>query len=570
MKCSSLFGCIGILYFITFILSIYQVAFPEVCEASEPIWRCAQPVLDSTSQVTLELRYGSKVFFNRTGTLTELEFADTIDVPISPGVRNNGTARIEVRLQGNNFLVKHRTDMTLFKVPLQPPDTMLLDRQKNETEGDRYIRYAFLSGTKITHWRRRIAINLLDEYRSFPFRNMPMLVPLKLRGREYLPYLDVDEAFLGPSDWGVLSTNSSKEFPKTRIEVEVRGIATLSIVNGLRTGFREMENLGLSEEDLSQIKFLFSRNRMGRVVAEYIFGLLHVVLLSLAFKNDIGFWKNTRKTTGLSVSVVLSRFIMQLILYLYLADFPSISRIVLWTNGISLLVEFWKVSKVTKTHLAWNGWIPTLRTTKNAAEEETDRYDRECFRALSYALFPLLLAYAVYDLIHEPQASWWSWFIGNAASGVFLAGFIFMTPQLYINYKLKSVAHLPWRAMSYKVFTTFVDDIFAFFFADVPLAYRVATFRDDIVFFFFLYQRYIYRTDYTRANEFGRSYDEKASPSQGETTSNGGRADVRANEEPFLPGEIPQSARKRSPEKTEITPESPEQGENDEFTKKTN
>jgi len=29
--------------------------------------------------------------------------------------------------------------------------------------------------------------------------------------------------------------------------------------------------------------------------------------------------------------------------------------------------------------------------------------------------------------------------------------------QLFINYKLKSVAHLPWRVLAYKAFNTFVD-----------------------------------------------------------------------------------------------------------------
>eukprot|EP00954_Amorphochlora_amoebiformis_P009316 724921-Amorphochlora_amoeboformis.AAC.1 len=36
-----------------------------------------------------------------------------------------------------------------------------------------------------------------------------------------------------------------------------------------------------------------------------------------------------------------------------------------------------------------------------------------------------------------------------------------MTPQIFINYKLKSVAHLPWRPLMYKAFNTFVDDAFA-------------------------------------------------------------------------------------------------------------
>merc|ERR1712139_465896 len=92
-----------------------------------------------------------------------------------------------------------------------------------------------------------------------------------------------------------------------------------------------------------------------------------------------------------------------------------------------------------------------------------------------------------------------------------MGGFILMIPQLYINYKLKSVAHLPWRAMTYKTFTTFVDDIFAFL-IEAPWSYRIATMRDDVVFFIFLYQRYIYRTDYSRADEYGFVYVDSAGP----------------------------------------------------------
>ncbi len=37
-----------------------------------------------------------------------------------------------------------------------------------------------------------------------------------------------------------------------------------------------------------------------------------------------------------------------------------------------------------------------------------------------------------------------------------------MTPQLYVNYRLKSVSAMPWRQMSYKFFNTIIDDVFAF------------------------------------------------------------------------------------------------------------
>ncbi|CAM9949637.1 unnamed protein product [Laminaria digitata] len=45
---------------------------------------------------------------------------------------------------------------------------------------------------------------------------------------------------------------------------------------------------------------------------------------------------------------------------------------------------------------------------------------------------------------------------------VYTFGFVLMTPQLYINYKLQSVAHLPWRFLCYRSLNTIIDDLFAF------------------------------------------------------------------------------------------------------------
>ena len=56
-------------------------------------------------------------------------------------------------------------------------------------------------------------------------------------------------------------------------------------------------------------------------------------------------------------------------------------------------------------------------------------------------------------------------------------GFITMTPQLFINYKLKSVAHLPWRMLTYKALNTFIDDLFAFV-IKMPVMYRIGCLRD--------------------------------------------------------------------------------------------
>lgn len=56
-----------------------------------------------------------------------------------------------------------------------------------------------------------------------------------------------------------------------------------------------------------------------------------------------------------------------------------------------------------------------------------------------------------FSLVYIPHKSWYSWGIQCFANGVYAFGFLFMLPQLFVNYRMKSVAHLPWRAFMYKV-----------------------------------------------------------------------------------------------------------------------
>ena len=85
----------------------------------------------------------------------------------------------------------------------------------------------------------------------------------------------------------------------------------------------------------------------------------------------------------------------------------------------------------------------------------------------------------------------------SAVTTVYTFGFIAMTPQLFINYKLKSVAHLPWRFLVLRALNTFIDDLFAFIIR-MPTMHRLSCFRDDLVFFIYMYQRWCYPVDVTR------------------------------------------------------------------------
>ena len=96
---------------------------------------------------------------------------------------------------------------------------------------------------------------------------------------------------------------------------------------------------------------------------------------------------------------------------------------------------------------------------------------------------------------------------------------------------------MPWRQMTYKALNTVIDDLFTWI-VPTPTLYRVAAFRDDLIFLVFLYQRYIYRTDAARTNEFGLSGADleeierrKREKERGQAEASGGQPRAAVQEE---------------------------------------
>ena len=69
----------------------------------------------------------------------------------------------------------------------------------------------------------------------------------------------------------------------------------------------------------------------------------------------------------------------------------------------------------------------------------------------------------------------------------------------------------------YKTLGTFIDDLFAFTIR-MPTLHRLATFRDDIIFFIWLYQKWAYKVDYSRVNEFGQGGEDEEETKKDKTT----------------------------------------------------
>lgn len=237
--------------------------------------------------------------------------------------------------------------------------------------------------------------------------------------------------------------------------------------------------------------------------------ILHSVFELLAFKNDIQFWNNRKSLEGLSVRSVFFGVFQSLVVLLYVFDNDTNFMIRL-SCFMGLAIEVWKINKVIDINYNTNEKVwrifPRISFSDKGSYSSscTKEYDNIAFKYLGWVCFPLLIGYFVYSLLYNEHKGWYS-FVLNMLYGYLLTfGFIMMTPQLFINYKLKSVAHMPWRMMTYKFLNTFIDDIFAFV-IKMPTMYRLGCFRDDIIFFVFLYQRWQYRVDLKRVNEFGFS-----------------------------------------------------------------
>ena len=245
---------------------------------------------------------------------------------------------------------------------------------------------------------------------------------------------------------------------------------------------------------------------------------------SIACRDEqVKFWRNKKTLEGLSARTIALNCVFQTVILLYLMDNDT-SWMILMSSGVGLLTELFKMSKaLTLTRDAVTGKL-SLKTEESYALSETRVYDQIATSHLLFAVVPLLVGYSSYSLVTGTHKGWYSWIISSLVGFIYAFGFVMMTPQLYINYRLQSVAHLPWRAMVFKSLNTFIDDLFAFI-IKMPTMHRLSCLRDDIIFIITLYQRYIYRVDMTRVNEFGQGGgDDDDDKAQDPTTDDDARA----------------------------------------------
>ncbi len=252
------------------------------------------------------------------------------------------------------------------------------------------------------------------------------------------------------------------------------------------------------------------------LVVTVVVTIAHLLLEMLAFGSDISHYRKKKDNVGISVRSILANVFMQSVIFLYLVDnSQNTSWMILGSQGVGIVIELWKITTVVDVRVRDappGSRIPYRIVFEDKhqlteTEEKTKEYDEIAFKYMYMGAVPLIVAYAAYSLVYDTHKSWYSYILATLVGSVYAYGFLMMVPSLYINYRLKSVAHMPAKAMMYKFFNTFIDDLFAFT-IKMPILHRLATLRDDVIFFVYIYQRWAYRIDYTRVNEFGQGGDD--------------------------------------------------------------
>eukprot|EP01039_Chlorochromonas_danica_P005018 gene5018-5510_t len=424
---------------------------------------------------------------------------------------------------------------------------LLSDLGLAEVSPEDYAKQTMSSSTIITYWKPEVSIKLVNDFNRYPITHVPEAVamnhirPGKRRNAEqsyYRPSLHADE--IGLTSDKYIPLNATVEKLPLKITFGPMSSQRWILMSQLEAALKAQKGMGFSDKDIDDMRRLISDTSIVLLTATIVATVLHFIFEVLAFRSDISFWQSQEKHVGISLLSVLTSLLSQIIVFFYLISNESTSLLITIPAFVGIIVQAWKVRRACGFTVKWGaGYLPMIhfdRLEKSPTEQvvelkekkdevssdslltsiadssdvvKKDDIDYEtvsleadafAYRIIGLFMAPLVVSFVLYSLIYEKYISWWSFLVSSLTGCVYSFGFVLMLPQLYINHRLQSVSHLPWKFLAYKFINTFIDDLFAFI-IKMPTMHRLSVFRDDIVFVVYLYQRYIYRIDKSRPVE---------------------------------------------------------------------
>jgi Cleft lip and palate transmembrane protein 1 (CLPTM1) len=280
----------------------------------------------------------------------------------------------------------------------------------------------------ISYWWNNVTINLVQMQDPIPISSPPQMIKSLniLENGSYLPILSQNDFWMLSEN--LQPINHTCTGLTINLSWEPMAFWKFQMYSQFDESFKmQTEVMGADKSESDTVKRMFLDTNPYLLGITVLVSLLHSVFDFLAFKNDISFWKDKKNMEGMSLRTIILNIVFQTITLLYLLDNDT-SYMILVSSGIGILIEAWKINKTMITSR-----IPdfpyikfTERYTPSRLTQKTQKYDRLAFNYLSYALFPLMLAYTGYSLVYESHKSWYSFVIGTMVGFVYTFGFISM------------------------------------------------------------------------------------------------------------------------------------------------
>jgi len=274
------------------------------------------------------------------------------------------------------------------------------------------------SKSPTTHWFPKISFSVLDPPLNFPKSDFPAEIIQLLKFDSlgnYLPIFYTDELSMRETHLKELQDSNTINITLSYKPISIGKLRLFLI---LKQSLEMLKDMGFKDKDVDEIKAIFSETNLYFLGLTFFVSIFHMLFDFLAFKNDISHWKKRDTMKGISVNTVLYRCISSIIIFLFLFD-ERTSYLILVPSGIGTLIEVWKVKKALKVSFIRNGWTFKVQLfPSNKEEEDTNSYDSEAFKYLSYAMYPLSIASAIYSLIYVAHKSIYSWIIQSLVNGM--------------------------------------------------------------------------------------------------------------------------------------------------------
>ncbi|CAH8514725.1 unnamed protein product [Schistosoma turkestanicum] len=490
-------------YFCFVSWSLFEVFFPSNCKGSSG---CITPGWKPDDELKIHLQFirgGGFVGDPPTNEIFKIDrglvkkYNCTLTVP--PTSDSIVTARLRLLTSTGSLISSNDLNLLTHKEATRTTfNLMTSNESSNNPKNDRGLLSPF--------WLSTLRVYVLQTPVSFNRYNVPAEIVgrIQLSSKGYLPVVYVNPNFQASSDWSEIKQVNENRQLEIVLSVEPLSVGHMRLRCVLESVADRLHSYGIKSKDIDEIRGIFLDTNLYLLLTTLFISIFHLLFSFLAFKNDISFWRRSNNTVGISLRTVVWRFISSFIIFLHLWEEKS-SLLVSIPMGISTLIELWKLGRMTKFSISFHHGFQWGKRSKE--EEATDQLDAQFMHWLMLVMIPLCIGGSIYSLFYIPHRSWYSWCLETMANGVYAFGLLLMTPQLFLNYRLKSVAHLPWKAMTYKAFNTFIDDFFAFIIV-MPTSHRIACLRDDLIFLIYLYQRWLYPVDKSRVNEFGQMNDD--------------------------------------------------------------